>query len=233
MRVLIIDDERLARSELRRLLLPHADVEVAEECADAQEAQMAIARVEPDLIFLDVQMPGGSGFDLLAALDNVPDVIFTTAFDSYALKAFEVNALDFLHKPIQAERLALALDRARSRQPPARETSDALDRIFIKDGHRCWIVSLAQISILESEGNYTRVYFGGNRPLILRSLNQLEGRLDGGRFWRANRRQIVNLDYVEHVEVNAAGNLVLVLKDALRIEMSRRRSTEFRQRTSL
>jgi two-component system LytT family response regulator len=178
-------------------------------------------------------MPGGSGFDLLAALDEVPQVIFTTAFDTYALKAFEVNALDFLQKPIRADRLAIALERAREQIARSRSRSEALEKIFIKDGTRCWFVALRDILLFESEGNYTRVYFGGERPLMLRSLNQLEQRLDAGRFFRANRRQIVNLDFIARIDTAPSEGLVLVLGDGLRVELSRRRAVEFRSRNSL
>lgn len=232
-RALIIDDERLARGELRRLLLPHGFIDVVGEAADADAARSAIDTLAPDLIFLDVQMPGASGFDLLASLGEVPQVIFTTAFDAYALKAFEVNALDFLQKPINADRLAIALARAREQVTRSRSRPGSLEKIFIKDGIRCWFVALRDILLFESEGNYTRVYFDGERPLLLRSLNQLEQRLDGSRFFRANRRHIVNLDFVSGVESAPSDGLVLVLGDGLRVELSRRRAVEFRNRNSL
>ncbi len=242
-RVLIVDDERLARAELRRLLAPHATVEVAGEAANIEDAQRLIEAQRPDLVFLDVQMPGGSGFDLLAALDAAPEVIFTTAFDAYALKAFEVNALDYLQKPIEPARLAAALARAEARlrptdrtQPESAETAPdaasgplrAEHKIFIKDGERCWFVALAQIALFESEGNYTRVYFDTNRPLVLRSLNQLETRLDQRRYFRANRRHIVNLEYVARVETADSGALTMVLNNGVQIEVSRRRAAEFK-----
>ena len=232
-RALIVDDERLARSELLRLLKPHGLIQVLGEAADAAAAKAAIEMHAPDLVFLDVQMPGASGFDLLASLDDVPQVIFTTAFDSYALKAFEVNALDFLQKPIHADRLAIAVERAREQIVRSRAQPETLDRIFIKDGGRCWFVAVRDILLFESEGNYTRVYFGGERPLMLRSLNHLEQRLDVGRFFRANRRQIVNLDFVSHVVTSPAEELVLVVGDGLRVVLSRRRAAEFRNRNTL
>jgi two-component system, LytTR family, response regulator len=236
-RALIVDDERLARTELRRLLAAHAEIEIVGEAANIADAERAINELQPELIFLDVQMPGGSGFDLLAALDDAPDVIFTTAFDAYALKAFEVNALDYLQKPIEAKRLAAALQRAQLRIAKNQVMLKPDNKIFIKDGERCWFVTLTDISLFESEGNYARVYFqneaGTHRPLILRSLNQLETRLDQTSFFRANRRQIINLDFIKRVAPADAGGLSLVLENDLIIDLSRRRAMEFRAMSSL
>lgn len=236
-RALIVDDERLARTELKRLLAAHAEIEIVGEAANIVDAESAINTLQPELIFLDVQMPGGSGFDLLAALDDAPEVIFTTAFDAYALKAFEVNALDYLQKPIEAKRLAAALARAQSRIAKNQVTLKSDNKIFIKEGERCWFVALTDISLFESEGNYARVYFqteaGPHRPLILRSLNHLEARLDAAKFFRANRRQIINLDFVKRVAPADAGGLSLVLETDLIIDLSRRRAIQFRAMSSL
>ena len=178
MKALIIDDERLARYELRRLLAVHPEVVVIGEAGNMPDGLAAIAELQPDLIFLDVQMPGGSGFDLLAALEATPAVIFTTAFDQYAIKAFDVSALDYLLKPIEPARLAHALAKYERLADAPKARPQASDgKVFIKDGERCWFVALEQIVLFESEGNYTRVYFDHNRPLLLRSLNQLEARL--------------------------------------------------------
>lgn len=225
LRVLLIDDERLARAELRRLLAMHPAVEVVGEAASALEAMAQIAALQPDLLLLDVQMPGGSGFDLLAALDAAPEVIFCTAHDQYALQAFEASALDYLQKPVQAQRLATALARAGAR---LRLTPSAPRKIFIKDGERCWFVALADIVLFSSEGNYARVHFGSQQPLMPRSLNQLEERLDPAQFLRANRRQIVNLAHVTEVSAKAADGLELLLADGTRVEVSRRRAQQFR-----
>jgi two-component system LytT family response regulator len=235
MNVLIIDDERLARLELRRLLAAHPALQVVGEAANAIDGRGAIEELAPDLVFLDVQMPGGSGFDLLASLDDPPPVIFTTAFDQYALRAFDVSALDYLLKPIEPARLAHAVNKA-LKQPDAQKNDrqQAPDgKVFIKDGERCWFVALEQIVLFESEGNYTRVYFDRNRPLLLRSLNQLEARLDPGRFLRVSRRQIVNLDFVVGIAPSAVGSMVLTLKDDLKVPMSRRRAAQFRQLNGL
>lgn len=241
MRALIVDDERLARNELRRLLGAHPAVEIVGEAANPIEARAAIEALAPDLVFLDVQMPGGSGFDLLASLDAAPAVIFTTAFDQYALRAFDVSALDYLLKPIEPARLAHALRKFEAR-PPVSSPPPALSpaaapaadgKVFIKDGERCWFVALEQIMLFESEGNYTRVYFDANRPLLLRSLNQLEARLDPERFLRVSRRQIVNLDFVTGIAPGPGSGMVLTLKGEIKVPMSRRRAAEFRQLNGL
>ncbi len=238
MKTLIIDDERLAREELKRLLIKHPSVLVVGEAANVHEALDLIERHGPDLIFLDVQMPGGSGFDLLAALDITPTVIFTTAYDHYAIRAFDVSALDYLLKPIEPERLAQAILKLPiSAQLELKIETEAPHtpegKVFIKDGERCWFVALEDIVLFESEGNYTRVFFEQNRPLMLRSLNQLEAKLDPSKFMRISRRQIVNLGFVENIAPGLTGGLTLTLPHQLKVTMSRRRAALFKQMNRL
>lgn len=228
MKALIIDDERLARAELRRLLTAHPEIEIAGEACNGDEALALIAQTSPDLLLLDIQIPGKTGFDVLERLDDVPQVIFTTAYDAYAIKAFEVNALDYLMKPIAPARLAAALSKVRPRSGPTR-----LERVFVRDGDRCWIVALPDIFLLESEGNYTRVCFNGQRPLIRRSLNALEAQLDPGVFFRANRQQILNLKWIDKVDLGVAGGLSVTLRGGRAVEMSRRQSGRLREILSL
>jgi two-component system, LytTR family, response regulator len=228
MKALIIDDERLARVELRRLLAAHPEIEIAGEASNGDEALTLIAQASPDLLFLDVQMPGLTGFDVLERLDEIPQVIFTTAYDAYAIKAFEVNALDYLMKPISPARLAAALAKVRPRSGPTR-----LERVFVRDGDRCWIVALPDIFLLESEGNYTRVHFSGQRPLIRRSLNALEAQLDPAVFFRANRQEILNLKWIDKVDLGVAGGLSVTLRGGRAVEMSRRQSGRLREILSL
>jgi len=228
MRALIIDDERLARLELRRLLAAHPEIEIAGEARSGIEARELIAKLSPDLIFLDILMPGMTGFELLETLDDVPQVIFTTAYDQYAIRAFEVNALDYLLKPIAPARLAAALARAHPRAETAR-----LEQVFVRDGERCWIVRLPDIFLLESEGNHSRLYFGNERPLIRRSLNALEGQLDAAMFFRADRKRILNLKWIEKVEVSLSGGLLVTLRGGRTVEMSRRQSARLREVLSL
>jgi len=242
MRVLLIDDERLARADLRRLLAAHVDIDIVGEAVNAADGIQQIAALAPDLIFLDVHMPDGSGFDLLAALDTTPDVIFTTAYDRYALQAFEVNALDYLQKPVAPARLAAALARCTVRRQRAADNplpdtpaaaATAPKKLFIRDGERCWFADLGDIALFESDGNYTRVYFNGQRPLMLRALSQFEERLDPQRYFRASRRHIVNLDHVEQVAPNDAGGFDLTLRGGLRADVSRRRAAQFKSLYSL
>jgi two-component system LytT family response regulator len=228
MTALIVDDERLARLELRRLLAAHPEVEVVGEARNGEEAAALIPKLQPDLLLLDIQMPGMTGFELLEALEDVPQVIFTTAYDEYAIKAFEVNALDYLLKPIAPARLAAALAKVRPRQEPFR-----LEQVFVRDGDRCWIVRLPEIFLLESEGNYTRLHFGKERPLIRRSLNALEEQLDPAMFFRAGRKEIINLKWIEKVDIGAGGGLVVALRGGRTVELSRRQSARLREILSL
>jgi two-component system LytT family response regulator len=220
MRALVVDDEPLARRELRRLLDAHPAVQVVGEAGNIDEAQARIDALSPDVLFLDIQMPGGTGFDLLARLDRVPRIVFTTAYDQYAVKAFDVNALDYLLKPIEPERLAAAL---RKLQATAR-----LEQLFIRDGPRCWFVPLREVSLISSEGNYVRLLWGKERPLLGRSLSALESKLDPKLFFRANRAQIVNLDFIQRVEPGEGGRLHVELRDGPEIEVSRRQARLFR-----
>lgn len=223
MNALIVDDERLARAELRRLLTAHPEVVIVGEARNGDEALELIAKLAPDLVFLDIQMPGMTGFDLLARLEDVPQVIFTTAYDKHAVQAFEANAVDYLLKPIAPARLAAALEKVRPK------SAAPLDRVFVRDGDRCWLVPLADIILLASEGNYTRLHFGAERPLILRSLAHLEERLDPAIFFRASRQHIVNLKAIKRVAPGVADNLVVTLTGGHEVEMSRRQSARLRE----
>ncbi len=228
MRAIIIDDERLARVELRRLLATHPEVEIAAEARGPEEALALLSSLTPDLIFLDIQMPGMTGFELLERLEDVPQVIFTTAYDEFAIKAFEVNALDYLMKPIAPQRLAAALARVRPQAKGPR-----LDQVFVRDGDKCWIVRLPDVFLLESEGNYTRLCFGNDRPLIRRSLNALEEQLDAAVFFRANRRQMINLKWIQKVDMGVAGALLVTLRGGQSVEISRRQAARLREVLSL
>ena len=242
MKALLIDDERIARAELRRLLGAHPEIEIVGEARNGKEALEQIAALVPDVIFLDIQMPGMSGFELLERLDEPPQVIFTTAFDQHALKAFEANALDYLLKPIAPDRLASAVKKlqpARTVPVAAAPTSalaptaTPLDRVFVRDGDRCWMVQFTEIVLLESEGNYTRLYFGPNKPLIPRSLAVLEERLDPTIFFRASRQHMVNLRAIERIDPGISDNLIISVKGGHKIDMSRRQSLRLREMMSL
>src|SRR6476619_3792036 len=244
MRAILIDDERLARAELRKLLQEFPEIEIIDEASNAEEGLHKIETQNPDLIFLDIQMPGKTGFDLLSELDHAPHVIFTTAYDEYALKAFEVNALDYLLKPVEPRRLADAVEKLRrsttngsgekaiNHSEPTSILSEN-DQVFVKDGERCWFVKLSEVRLFESVGNYAKVFFGNNKPLILKSLNALEERLDDKVFFRANRKHIVNLRMIEKIEPYFNGGLLLELAGGEKIEVSRRQTVKFKGMMSL
>lgn len=234
MKTLVVDDEPLARRELRRLLAATPWVRVVGEAANVDEAEERIASLAPGLLLLDIQMPGGSGFDLLARLDHVPQVIFTTAYDQHAVRAFEVSALDYLLKPVDPTRLALALERVRRPEATATDEPAAaqapLERVFIRDGADCWLVRLEEVRLLASEGNYVRLHWGARTPMLARSLVGLEPRLDPRRFFRANRHQILHLDFVESIDQGVGGRLHVQLRGGPEVEVSRRQARLLRER---
>jgi two-component system LytT family response regulator len=241
-KVVIIDDERLARNELKKLLQDFSDIEVIGEAANATEGLEKIENLSPDFIFLDIQMPGKTGFDMLTELEKAPHVIFTTAYDEFALKAFEVNALDYLMKPIEPKRLADAIQKIQMADEKEMVASLAgisrgllteNDQVFVKDGERCWFVKLNEVRLFESVGNYAKVFFGTNKPLILKSLNALEERLDEKVFFRANRKHIVNLRMIEKIDPYFNGGLLLELHDGEKVEVSRRQAVKFKEMMSL
>jgi two-component system LytT family response regulator len=234
MRALIIDDEPPARREMRRLLTQFAWVEIVGEAGSVAEAEVLIEQLCPELLFLDIQMPAGSGFDLLARLEHVPRVIFTTAHDEHAVRAFEVNALDYLLKPIDPRRLLSALDRVKSAgSTPAVQTGRVLEQLFVQDGERCWFVPMREVQLLTSEGNYVRLFWGKTKPLLARSLVAIEQRLDPAQFFRANRRQIINLKFIESVEAGLNGRLHAQLRDGPEVEISRRQARLFKTLTNI
>jgi two-component system LytT family response regulator len=239
-KALLVDDERLARSELRRLLSEFPEIEVVGEASQTKQAREQMAALGPDLLFLDVQMPGETGIDFLAGLDPpVPHVIFTTAYDEFAVKGFELNALDYLLKPVDPARLAAAVNRipglkqSSSLKPPPVGRLGATDKVFVREGEKCWFVEVGQIRLLESEGNYTRVHFGDAQPQLFRSLNAMEERLDDKFFFRANRRQIINTAWIASIEPWFSSGLLVHLKGGAKVELSRRQAQDFRDRMSL
>lgn len=244
MRALIIDDERLARKELITLLNQLETVEVVGEAVNVDDAKEKIDQLNPDVIFLDIQMPEKTGFDLLEELENVPYVIFTTAYDEYALKAFDVNALDYLLKPIEPKRLEEAVNKLMAKIEGIQKgefTANHIgqkkltlkDQVFVKDGDRCWFVKLSNVRLFESDGNYIKVYFDHFKPMIHKSLNALDERLDEKSFFRASRKHIINLGWVEGIEPWFNGGLVVTLRGGDRIEVSRRQAARFKEMMSL
>lgn len=234
MRALLVDDEPLARRELRRLLAEFGWIEIVGEAGTLEEAATQIDNLAPDLLFLDIQMPSGSGFDLLARLAQPPQAIFTTASERHAVRAFEVHAVDYLLKPIEPRRLAAALARVdRVATSSTLAVARLVERLFIRDGQRCYFVPLREVRLLTSEGNYVRLFWGAMDPLAGHSLARLEQRLDAERFFRANRKQLINLDFVEELEAGLNGRLHVRLRGGPEVEISRRQARIFRSRMTL
>jgi len=241
MKVLLIDDERLAREELRRLLRGHPQIEIIGEATNGNDAVEKIGALRPDGVFLDIQMPGSNGLDVVAALEPpVPWVIFVTAYDEHAIQAFEMNALDFLVKPVDPVRLAASVGRLEERAaargeaaaPPRGRLSEH-DRVFLRDKEQCWFVPVAELRLLESEGNYTRVHFPEGNTLLYRSLSDLETRLPEPLFFRINRAQIINTHAIESVTPWFSGSLKARIVGGVEVEFSRRAALQFREQMSL
>ncbi len=238
-RAVIVEDSRLARNELKELIKLHNDLELVGEAGNVDDGAELIETESPDLLFLDINMPEKDGFDLLEMLDDVPITVFTTAYDEYAIKSFEYNALDYLLKPVSNKRFDMALEKVRSKMASKEEATSTTKKltdssqIFIKDGESCWLVKIGDISLFEIVGNYTRVYFENKKPLLYKSLNQVEEKLPEDSFFRANRQQIINTNYIKNVVPWFNGKLKLTLKNGEEVEVSRRQSYIFKDRMSL
>lgn len=243
-RTLLIEDERLAREELKSLLKDFMEIEIVGEARNGSEALEMIKKLSPDLLFLDINMPEMNGFELIKQLEEIPQVIFVTAYDEFALKAFEVNALDYLLKPVDPKRLQEAINKLTNSDEDFTSSSNGIlaskdrlltleDKVFIKDGEKCWFIELRKIRMLESDGNYVKVYFDSSRPLLLRSLNSFEERLDARFFFRANRKFIINLQWISSIENWFNGGLRVELMEGEKVEISRRQAIRFKEIMSL
>ncbi|AWX43839.1 Chemotaxis response regulator protein-glutamate methylesterase of group 2 operon [Flagellimonas maritima] len=238
-RAVIVEDSRLARNELKELIKKHDGIELLGEAENVDLGYELIQKERPDLLFLDINMPEKDGFELLEMLDDVPITVFTTAFDEYAIKSFEYNALDYLLKPINEKRFAMALDKVKAKLAGNKdgiiktEQLSYNSQIFIKDGESCWLVRIRDISHFEIVGNYTRVFFEDKKPLLYRSLNQVEEKLPEQSFFKANRQQIVNTNFINNVVPWFNGKLKLQMKNGEEIEVSRRQSYIFKDKMSL
>jgi len=230
---IIVEDSRLARNELKELLKSHPQIQLLAEAENVDQAFQMINEKQPDLIFLDINMPEKDGFELLEMLDDVPIVIFTTAYDEYAIKSFEYNAFDYLLKPISKERFAKTIEKVtphleeKTRPESQQLTPDS--QLFIKDGDHCWMVKLREISVFEVDGNYTKVFWENNKPMIYKSLNQIAEKLDEAKYFRANRQQIINLDHIKSVSPYFNNTLKIKLKNDVEVEVSRRQTIKFKE----
>lgn len=239
-KTVIVEDSRLARNELKELIKNHPEIEMVGEAENVDDGVVLIEEVKPDLLLLDINMPEKDGFELLEMLDEVPITVFTTAYDEYAIKSFEYNALDYLLKPINEKRFALAVEKVKdklvksnSEAVPGKERLTGSSQIFIKDGEKCWLVKIGEISHLEIVGNYTRVFFEGERPMLYKSLNQIEEKLPDNYFFRANRQQIINTNFIQNLVPWFNGKLKLTMHNGEEVEVSRRQSYLFKDRMSL
>ncbi len=236
-KTVIIDDERLAREEVKRALKKHPEFVIVGEANNVDSALILIEKEEPDIIFLDIHMPEKSGFDLLEELTTVPEVVFTTAYDQYAVKAFELNALDYLVKPLREERFAKTIEKVKQELIEKTEVNSEVlpmhRKVFIKDGEKCYFVPLSEIYFIESLDNYARLYFGDHKAMIKSSLNLLENKLDTTVFFRANRSQIINIQYIKEIHPYFNNKLQITLTTGKKIEVSSRQSVKFKNWNSL
>jgi two-component system LytT family response regulator len=233
---LLVDDEPLAIAEFQQMLTAFPDVEILGTAVDAASARKMIEDLQPKLLFLDINMPGKSGFDLLEELDYVPAVIFVTAYDEYAIRAFEVNALDYLLKPVNSVRLKDAVEKIRrsitSDQP--QEKKLGLDKkVFIKDGEQCFFVPIKDVYLIESVGNYVKVYYKDQKPMLHKSLNYLEEKLPEEHFFRASRQHMININFIDKIHPYFNSTLQIVLANGMKIDVSQRQSVRFRERMGI
>ncbi len=234
MKVVIVDDERLSREELKKMLKQYPDIEILAECVNAEEGKKKIEELKPDLVFLDIEMPDKTGFEMLNEISAIPDVVFISAYDEYAIKAFEFQALDYLLKPLDPQRLAECIKKYQIKEekenvPVVNTTQLNVDaRVFLKDGNNCWFVALKDIILFESLGNYVKVHLANSHPVIFNSLNALEERLPTEMFFRANRKFIINLHHVTTISTWVNNGYMVKLSNGMEVDLSRRQSVKFR-----
>lgn len=235
-KTILIDDEPLAVAELQSMLKGHDDIEVIAVSHEVSDSIEKVQRLRPQLIFLDINMPGKNGFDLLGELDEAPEVIFVTAYDQYAIKAFDVNALDYILKPVNPDRLSEAIAKVRKRFSESKTTEERLTiqkRIFIKDGDQCYFVPLSEIYFIESVGNYARVYYQDKKPLLHKSLNYLEEKLPDEFFFRASRQQMFNISFVKNIVPFFSNTLRVELQGGVKVDLSQRQSIKFKEKMGI
>ena len=236
-KAVIVEDSRLARNELKELIKNHPEIEIIGEAENVDSGFELIQETQPDLLFLDINMPEKDGFELLEMLDKVPITIFTTAFDEYAIKSFEYNALDYLLKPINPKRFAQAIEKVGQNLTEKEENNNKKltlsNQIFIRDGEKCWLVKIADIYLFEVDGNYTKIFFQDEKAVINKSLNQIEEKLPEDFFFRANRNQIINVEYIGKIDPWFSGNLLVHLPKEIKVEISRRQTNNFKEKLSL
>ncbi|WP_047416315.1 LytTR family DNA-binding domain-containing protein [Cellulophaga sp. Hel_I_12] len=243
-KTVIVEDSRLARNEIKELLKQYPELILVGEAENVDEGFELITATKPDLLLLDINMPEKDGFELLEMLDEVPITVFTTAFDEYAIKSFEYNALDYLLKPINDKRFGVAIEKVKAKLESAAKDKESkptstiekltnTSQIFIKDGEKCWLVKIGDILLIEIVGNYSRVYFQDQKPMLYKSLNQVEEKLPEENFFRVNRQQIINMNHIKNVVPWFNGKLKLMMNNGEEVEVSRRQSYIFKDKMSL
>ncbi|WP_264529856.1 LytR/AlgR family response regulator transcription factor [Flavobacterium sp. N502540] len=236
-KTVIVEDSRLARNELKELIKNHPEIEIIGEAENVDSGFKLIEETQPDLLFLDINMPEKDGFELLEMLDKVPITIFTTAFDEYAIKSFEYNALDYLLKPINPKRFAHSIEKVSQNLIEKEEKNNKKltlnNQIFIRDGEKCWLVKIADIFLFEVDGNYTKIFFQNEKAILNKSLNHIEEKLPDDYFFRANRNQIINIQYILKIDPWFSGNLLVQLPKEVKVEISRRQTNNFKEKLSM
>lgn len=233
MKAIVVEDSRLAREGLMRMLSTFDELTIVGEANHPETALKLIKELRPDVLFLDIHMPGESGFDLLDKLDYIPNVIFTTAYSEYAYRSFDYNPVDYLLKPISTERLAQAIDKLDVEQSGSPNTEaerfEIDSKIFIKDGDECHLVALRDVLYFESCKNYVRAFFGSEKAFIKKALSNVEEKLPASHFFRANRQFVVNLDHIKAINDSISDGYDLTMNDGQCIEISRRNGADLRR----
>jgi two-component system LytT family response regulator len=239
MKAIVVEDSRLAREGLIRMLKDFPAIEVIGQAEHPVTALALIQQLRPDVLFLDIHMPGESGFDLLEKLDYTPRIIFTTAYSDYAIRSFDYNTVDYLLKPISQDRLALAINKLLEKQDSSEQGGDETavkkevleinSKIFVKDGERCFLISLDTIQYIESSKNYVQIFFENKKAYVKKSLNSIEERLPKKHFFRASRQHIVNLQAISKIEESMSEGYKITMIDGKVLEISRRNATELKE----
>jgi len=231
MKVIIVDDERLARNELKRLLSKHSNIEIIDEAKNADEAAIKIKEHQPDAIFLDIHMPGSTGLELAESLGDDVNIIFCTAYDQFAVDAFSLNAMDYLVKPVNPERLSDAIAKLEARLEQSKQQTGLPDdhKLMVKYGETMRIIPLSDIIRFESIGNHAAIYTPHGKAFLHSSLNKIEAKLDANHYFRASRSDIIRLDAIESMEQAISYGLEAKLSNGQTIEISRRQATKLKQ----
>ena len=239
MKTIVVEDSRLAREGMVRMLGAFPELDVVGQADHPDSALVLIREQRPDVIFLDIHMPGATGFDLLGQLDYLPRIVFTTAYSEHAIRSFDFNTVDYLLKPISQERLALAVRKlvgepaaAADDEPPA-EPLSITSKIFVKDGERCHLVTLSAISYIESCKNYVQIFFGKERAYVKKSLNSVAERLPPAHFFRANRQCVINLHEIASMTESISQGYDVTMNDGRIVEISRRNASALKDLLSL